>query len=72
MTEAKGKAALIFKFVYLVLKVSPFRKEFLVFSILPKNERKMSAPGQKFEFSSSLMGKIEDTKKAFRNYLTFT
>ena len=27
--------------------------------------------GQKFEFSSSFFGRIEDTKKAFWNYLTF-
>ena len=68
-----------------VVKVSWFRKDFLVSSILPKNERKQvdlryilslfnsskkrtknfcpSKPVQKFEFSSSFFGRIEDTKK---------
>ena len=45
-----------------------------MFSILPINERKISAPvrlGKKLNFSSSFFGRIEDTKKAFRNELTF-
>ena len=62
MTEAKGKAALIFKFVYLVLKVSPFRKEFLVFSILPKTNKKFLL-GQKFE--DPFLGESKTLKKEF-------
>ena len=46
-------------------------KGYFVFSIRPKNERKISASvlslGQIFEFSSSFFGRIEDTKKTFRN-----
>ena len=41
----------------------------------PKKRTKNVCPsrlGQKFEFSSSFFGRIEDTRKAFRNQLTFS
>ena len=44
-------------------------------SILPKNERKqfnLRYHSSKVEFIRSFFGRIEDTKKTFRNYLTFT
>ena len=47
----------------------------MVFSILPKIERKISAPvsrlGQKLKFSNWFFGRIEDTKISFRDWLTF-
>ena len=50
-------------------------KGHFVFSILPKNERKISDPvgylGPKFEFSCPIFGRIGGIKKTFRNQLTF-
>ena len=57
------------------LKVSLFRNVFLVSSILPKNERKqfdLRYHNSKVEFFRSFFGRIEDTKKTFRNKLTFS
>ena len=57
-----------------VVKVSWFRKDFLVSSILPKNERKQgelrySAPHY-VEFFCSFFGRILDTNKYFRDLPT--
>ena len=46
----------------------------MVFSIPPKKRTKNFCPcglGQKFKFSSSFFGRIEDTKISFRDWLTF-
>ena len=59
-----------------ILKVSYFQKDFLFFfPFFQKKGTKNFYPsriGQKFKFSSSFFGRIEDTKISFRDYLTFT
>ena len=50
-------------------------KGYFVFFNSPNKQTKNFCPsrlGQKFEFSSSYFGRIEDTKKTFRNQLTFS
>ena len=58
----------------LELKVSQFRKIFLVSSILPKNERKqfdLRYDSILLKFSL-VFGRFEDTKLSFQNQVTFT
>ena len=50
------------------LKVNQFRKGFLVFSILPKNEQKISAPagqGKNLSFQVCFLGELETPKIYF-------
>ena len=59
----------------IVCKSQLISKVHFVFFNSSKNQMKNFSPsrlGQKFEFSSSFFGIIEDTKKTFRNYLTFS
>ena len=57
-------------FQNLLLKVSYFRNGFLFFFNSPKKQTKNFCPsrlGQKFTFSGSFFGRIEDTKISFRD-----
>ena len=56
--------------LFVFSKSSYFWNVFLVSSILPKNERKqfdLRYHSSKVKFFCSLFGRIEDTKKTFRN-----
>ena len=70
--EDKWFFPLYYQRVYICrqLKVSQFRNVFLVSSILPKNELKqfgLRYHSSKVEFFRLFFGRIEDTKKTFRN-----
>ena len=57
-----------------LLKVSKFRKQFLVFLSFPKNERKMERNNHKNsqnDFFCLFFGRIENSKNCFRDLLTF-
>ena len=57
------------------LKVSKSRKQFMVFSILPKNEWKqfdLSYHSSKVKFFRSFFGRIEENISRFRDLLTFS
>ena len=52
---------------YVIAKGQLISKCLLVSSILPKNERKQFDLSSKVDFYRSFFGRIEDTKKTFRN-----